>query len=98
MDIELRLSSHERRLSDFKLPIPTDDDVAQVEHLTCNHPALIREELDFCLDQLKSVIDDRVPTFTQEQLTIYETILNAPAMRKEPILLMNDESPIPIPM
>ena len=47
LDIELRLSSYEKKLPDFNLPVPTDDDLAQVEHLTCTQPAIIREELDF---------------------------------------------------
>ena len=77
LDIELWLSSYEQRLNDFNLPVPTTEDMDSVEHLASTQPAIIREELDFQFDQLKKMVEERIPTLTEEQLHIFEVIMNA---------------------
>ena len=47
LDLEMRLSSFEKRLPDFGLPSPSAEEMLQVEHVTFNQPAVIEEELDF---------------------------------------------------
>ena len=77
LDLEMRLSSFEKRLGDFGLPSPSAEEMLQVEHVTINQPAAIREELDFDLEDLKRSAEAAILTFTPEQLTVFETILDA---------------------
>ena len=77
LDLEMRLLSFEKRLTDFGLPFPTTEEINQVEHVTCNQPAAIREELAFDFDDMKESVAASVPTFTPEQLVVYETVMDA---------------------
>ena len=77
LDIEMRLQSHERRLEHFGLPTPTDEELAQVERIVTVQSAVMREELDFDPEELQQSVNDRVPTFTDEQQLIYTKIMNA---------------------
>ena len=77
LDIEARLDSFGKTLSDFKLPIPTAEEMDHVEHMNDTRPAVIREELDFDLADLKTIVQERVPTFTKEQEEVFSVILNA---------------------
>ena len=77
LDLEMRLLSFEKRLTDFGLPTPTSEEISQVEHVTCNQPAAIREELAFDFDDMKESVANSVPTFTPEQLAVYETVMDA---------------------
>ena len=77
LDIELRLSSYEKSLQDFFLPIPSADDIIQVEHINNTHPPFIREELDFDVQVLKSTVEEKVASFTPEQSHIFETVMDA---------------------
>ena len=77
LDIEQRLSSYEKSLRDFMLPEPTEDEIIEVEHVNNTEPPFIREELDFDVDDLKKMVEERVLTFTPEQSHIYETIMDA---------------------
>ena len=77
LDLEVRLASHGKRLTDFELPVPTVDEMAQVNHITCTQPVIIREELDFNFEDLQSLIADRVPTFTLEQKYVFDRIMKA---------------------
>ena len=83
LDIELRLSSFEKRLIDFNLPEPTPEEIDNVEHIINTQPVIIREELDFDYGELRATVEERVPTFTSEQLHVYNMILNA-VQNKEP--------------
>ena len=77
LNIELRLSSFEKTLSDFGLPSPSIEEIAEVSHVTCTQPAVIREELEFNVEDLKSQVCETVPTFTQEQTIVYNLIMEA---------------------
>ena len=77
LDIEARLDSFGKTLCDFRLPIPTADEMAQVEHVNDTRPAVIREELDFDLDDMKRIVQERVPTFTDEQNEVFNVIIHA---------------------
>ena len=77
LDLEMRLSSFEKRLQDFGLPLPSEEDMLQIEHVTFNQPAAIREELDFDFEEMKSTSEAAIQTFTPEQLTVYETVMDA---------------------
>ena len=77
LDLEDRLGSYGKSLGDFELPIPTEEEMNQVRAIIHDEPAVIREELDYVFEDLERVRDERVPTFTEEQREVYETILNA---------------------
>ena len=77
LDLEMRLSSFEKRLPDFGLPVPTEEEMHQVENVTFNQPAAIREELDFDFEEMKRIAETAIQTFTPEQLIVYQTVLDA---------------------
>ena len=77
LDLELRLSSFEKQLHDFGLQTPSAEDILQVSHVTNTQPAVIREELQFDFEDLKKDVAESVPTFTEEQATVYNTIMDA---------------------
>ena len=77
LDIELRLESFEKSLGDFGLPIPTKEQLAQVEQVVSVQPAVIREEMDYNLQELADMVEERLPTFTPEQSEVYNTVLSA---------------------
>ena len=77
LDIDMRLQSVEKTLQDYGLPVPTPDELAQVEQIVSVQPAVIREELDFDIEELTNVVTERVPSFTPEQSQVFQTILNA---------------------
>ena len=73
----MRLSSFEKSLTDYALPVPTVEEMDQIQHVTSNQPAAIREELAFDFDEMKKIAEDSVKTFTPEQLNVYETVMDA---------------------
>ena len=77
LDIDMRLQSFEKSLVDFGLPVPTPEDLRNVESVVCTQPAVIREELDFDVVELTESVDERVPTFTAEQATVFQSVMQA---------------------
>merc|ERR1711884_775478 len=77
LDLEDRLGSYGKSLGDFELSVPTQEEMNQVRAIIHDEPAVIREELDYVFEDLERVRDERLPTFTEEQREVYETILNA---------------------
>ena len=77
LDLEMKLQSHEKTLEHFGLPVPTQEQLAQVETITCTESAVIREELAFDIQELEVTVLERVPNFTVEQSTIFNRILDA---------------------
>ena len=77
LDIDMRLQSVEKSLQDYGLPVPTPEELEQVEQVVSVQPAVIREELDYDIDEVTRITEERVPSFTQEQAQVYETVLNA---------------------
>ena len=84
LDLELKLSSFEKLLTDFNLPKPTLEEIAQVEHVTCTQPAIIREELDYDFVDIKEKLEQTVPSLTEEQAAIYNTVMEA-VRNEEPL-------------
>ena len=41
------------------------------------HAAIIREEMDYNIEELSSIVEEREPNFTDEQRTIFQTVMNA---------------------
>ena len=52
LDLDSRLQSYEKQLSDFGLPVPSPEELSQVQHIVSTGPAVIREEMDFQLEEL----------------------------------------------
>ena len=77
LDLEMRLQSFEKQLSDFGLTQPTQEDLACVEIIANTEPVVIREEKDYNVEQLRSTLEQIVPLFTSEQSTIYNEVLGA---------------------
>ena len=77
LDIELRLQSFEKQLSDFGLPVPTQNDLDQVENVTSTEPVVIREERDYDVAELAARVEVTVPKFTQEQAEIFKRVQSA---------------------
>ena len=77
LDLDLRLQSFESNLSAHGLPVPSMDDLAQVESVTSTEPAIIREELDYNVEELVSSVQEKIPMFTEEQSTIFSTVIDA---------------------
>ena len=82
LDLELRLQSFEKELTDFGLPKPSPEDLCRVEFLTNRDPVLVREEKDYNLAELVDTVEKVVPMFTPEQLEIFETVLEAVQNKK----------------
>lgn len=77
LDLEAKLQSREKELVDFKLPRPTKEELSKVQSLNNPVPVLIREELDFDVNEMKRLVAERVPKFTPDQLEAFNTILKA---------------------
>ena len=77
LDLDLRFQSFEKQLTDFGLPVPSPEELATVETFVSLEPAVIREEMDYDLDTLNSVVEERQPVFTQEQSEIFNTVMEA---------------------
>ena len=93
LDLELRLQSYEMDLSKCGLPVPTADELAQVcisslivymltyiiqvHNIVSTEPAIIREEMDYNLEDLSAVVQEREPNFTDEQRVIFQAVMEA---------------------
>ena len=56
LDLELRLQSFEKQLKEFGLPVPTPEELARVENITRTESAVIRDEMDFDVEELANVL------------------------------------------
>ena len=77
LDIQTRLNSHEKDLTDFNLEPMTPEEKATVEGLCNIHEPIIREELDFDVPEIMMGIQTTYNKFTPEQRTIYDKVLTA---------------------
>ena len=77
LDLDLRLQSFEKLLADFNLPTPTDDELRQVNHIVSVEPAVIREEMDFDVEELQEIVQEKLLQFTSEQQAIFDVVLEA---------------------
>ena len=77
LDLELRLQSFEKLLSQFGLPQPTQEDLSRVELITSTEPVVIREEKEYDMTELVSSLENLVPRFTEGQSNIFTTVMGA---------------------
>ena len=77
LDLEMRLSSFDRVLQDYGLPTPSVEEMHQVENVTSNQPAVVREELEFDFEELRRTAAECIGTFTPEHLAVFEAVMDA---------------------
>ena len=78
LDIQQRLQSWDKELAVINLTSPTKEELADVSFAnTSIFPALIREELDFDIEQLRDTVVDRQSKFTDSQRAVLETVMYA---------------------
>ena len=76
-------------MSDFGLPVPTAEELQRVNHIVRTEPAVIREEMNFIIEDLQAAVNDRLPNFTQEQQVIFDLVLEAVNSDKELCLFID---------
>ena len=76
-DIDQRLQSYEKNLALFGLPVPSNEELAEIDFVALSENAVVREELDFIFEDLRTTVETRVPSFTPEQATVFETVVAA---------------------
>ena len=65
IDIQEKLNSRERELGHFRITKPTSDELEAVSFSDPNSlPVIMKEELDFDLQEMKSLVEDRKTKFT----------------------------------
>ena len=89
LDLETRLQSREKELITVELPKPTEEELTEVEVFNSTVPVLIREELDFDVNQMKRLVEERRAMFTPGQLEAFNTIIEA-VKQNEPLCLFLD--------
>ena len=89
LDIDRRLQSWEKSLASFGLPTPTEDDRLQVEQHYDNTPVLIKDELDFNIDEMQELVRTRRAQFTPEQEEVFSLVIGA-IQQKKPLQLFLD--------
>ena len=77
LDLSHRLLEFEKRLRDFGLHEPTEEEEAAVSVLTEGRSAVIREELDFNVTEMAGEADQVVSQYTEEQRAVHERVLEA---------------------
>ena len=77
LDIEMKLHSFENQLNEFGLPEPSPEELANVQHITSIQPAVIREELDYNIEELTETVEARLPNFTPEQEEIFTKVMES---------------------
>ena len=62
----------------IRLPEPSTEELEDVEFLeTSTLPVLIKEELDFDMDDLKALLEDRTANFTDSQREVFDVVVEA---------------------
>ena len=89
LDLESRLQSREKDLTTLELPRPTEEELSEVEVFQSQVPVLIREELDFDVNQMKKLVKEREAMFTPGQQDAFTTIFEA-VKHSQPLCLFLD--------
>ena len=77
LDIQVRLQSDGKDLTDFGLEPMTDQEKATVQSMVNVEETAIREELDFVREDLVARVQGGLETFTDEQRVIFNTVMDA---------------------
>ena len=66
LDLDSRLQSYKKQLSDFGVTVPSPEELREVHHIVSTEPAVVREEMDLELDSLQETVEDQVQIFTPQ--------------------------------
>ena len=78
LDIQQRLQSFDKDLYVLGIESPTKDELDNVAFTsTSTYPVLIREELDFDIENLKKCVEERRSKFTDSQEIVFKTVMEA---------------------
>ena len=89
LDLELRLLSYEETLEKHCLPTPEPEQVRRVEHVARTEAVVIREELDFDVDELTGIVADTVGTLTVDQASVYHRVMDCVSNQRSLLLFLN---------
>ena len=71
------LYANDKTLADLQLPEPTDEDEAAAAQFTGGLSVIVRDELDFDINDASTRVEEAQELFTSEQREIFDTLLNA---------------------
>ena len=77
LDLKHRLQENEKQLIDFQLPEPTEEELAAVTVLTEGRSFVLREELDFNVEEMATEADEVYSKCTAEQKAVYDAVMHA---------------------
>ena len=77
LDIDQRLQSWEKNLATFSLHVPSADERLEVEEHFDSTPVLIKEELEFDVEEMKELVRVRRAQFTPEQEDVFCLVMAA---------------------
>ena len=66
LDLDSRLQSYKKQLSDFGVTVSSPEELREVHHIVSTEPAVVREEMDLELDSLQETVEDQVQIFTPQ--------------------------------
>ena len=90
LDIEHRVQSWDRNLKSFNLPQPTDSEINDAKYSDKQRiPAIIREELDYDVDQLKELYTRRQALFTNSQAEVFDMVMSAVNVEQQILLFID---------
>ena len=90
LDIEHRVQSWDRNLKSFNLPQPTDSEINDAKYSGKQRiPAIIREELDYDVDQLKELYTRRQALFTNSQAEVFNMVMSAVNVEQQILLFID---------
>ena len=89
LDLQVRLLSYEKDLTDFGLDPMTDEEKATVSGLVNTEEPLIRDELNFNIEVLESEVQEKVSQFTAAQQHIFQTIMTAVEENKHLLMFIS---------
>ena len=77
LDLKHRLQEYEKQLLDYQLPEPTEEELAAVTVLTEGRSFVLREELDFHVEEMRTEADEVYEKCTDEQRAVYDAVMHA---------------------
>ena len=78
LDLQQRLQSWDKSLDMLGICSPSEQELEDVSFANQNvFPALINEELDFDIEGLKEIVNDRKSKFTESQRKVFDIVMQA---------------------
>ena len=78
LDIRKRLQSFDRDLKTFRLPEPSVNEISEINFNEVNKlPVVVKEELDFNVNDLLKLANERKAVFTKSQKLVFDEVMEA---------------------